>query len=287
MGDAPEHVNRVEGRSAAHNVVQARDVRGGLHFHQYASAAPVIVPHQLRGGIGHFVNRSRELARLDTLLADDRGRPRMSRVAALTGAGGVGKTSLALHWAHAAQGRFPGGELYANLCGYAADAPAAPEQVLGHFLEDLGIPAAQVPAARERRETLFRSLVAERRMLIFLDNAAHSAQVRPLLPGTAASLVLVTSRDDLTGLVTHSDAVRIRVPTFAADDAVTLLRATTADERTGDPGADLTELAVLCGGLPLALRIAAERAAGRPAISLRELIGELPGRDPVRGRPRR
>lgn len=97
--------------------------------------------------------------------------------------------------------RFPGGELYANLRGYAADAPAPPEVVLGRFLEDLGIPAAQVPLAPERRETLFRSLLADRRMLIFLDNAADSAQVRPLLPGTAQSLVLVTSRDDLTSLV--------------------------------------------------------------------------------------
>ncbi|AKH84402.1 hypothetical protein AA958_21890 [Streptomyces sp. CNQ-509] len=271
----PGHVNRVGGETVAHAVVQARDISGGLHLHQHGQATPVIVPHQLRGGAGHFVNRSRELARLDSLLAEDTARSRTSRVAALTGTGGVGKTSLALHWAHAAQGHFPGGELYANLCGYAAEAPAAPEQVLGHFLEDLGIPAAQVPAVRERRETLFRSLTAERRMLIFLDNAAHSAQVRPLLPGTAASLVLVTSRDDLTGLVTHGDAMRIRVLTFPADDAVTLLRATTADERTGDEGADLSELAGMCGGLPLALRIAAERAAGRPAISLRELIDEL------------
>ncbi|MFF0723436.1 NB-ARC domain-containing protein [Streptomyces sp. NPDC004134] len=268
-------MNRVGGETVAHAVVQARDISGGLHLHQHGQATPAIVPHQLRGGAGHFTNRSRELARLDSLLAEDAARSRTSRVAALTGTGGVGKTSLALHWAHAAQEHFPGGELYANLCGYAAEAPAAPEEVLGHFLEDLGVPAAQVPAVRERRETLFRSLVAGRRMLILLDNAAHSAQVRPLLPGTAASLVLVTSRDDLTGLVTHGDAVRIRVPTFPADDAVTLLRATTADERTGDPGADLSELAGMCGGLPLALRIAAERAAGRPAIPLRELIDEL------------
>ncbi|WBB63604.1 tetratricopeptide repeat protein [Streptomyces sp. WMMC500] len=274
-GDAPEHVNQVGGEAVAHAVVQARDIRGGLHLHHHAQVTPAVVPRQLRGGVGHFVNRSRELARLDTLLAEDTARPRTSRVAALTGTGGVGKTSLALHWAHAAQGHFPGGELYADLCGYAAGAPAAPERILGHFLEDLGVPAAQVPAVRERRETLFRSLVADRRMLIFLDNAAHSAQVRPLLPGTAASLVLITSRDDLTGLVTHSDAIRIRVPTFPADDAVALLRVTTADERTGDPGADLTELAGMCGGLPLALRIAAERAAGRPAIALRELIDEL------------
>lgn len=276
MGDgAPGHVNRIGGETVAHAVVQARDIEGGLHLHQHAQVMPALVPHQLRGGVGRFVNRSRELARLDALLAEDGARPRTPRVAALTGTGGIGKTSLALHWAHAAQGHFPGGELYANLCGYASEAPVSPEQILGHFLEDLGIPAAQVPAVRERRETLFRSLVADRRVLIFLDNAAHSAQVRPLLPGTAESLVLVTSRDDLTGLVTHSDALRIRVPTFAADDAVTLLRAATADERTGDPGADLAELAGMCGGLPLALRITAERAAGRPAISLRELIDEL------------
>ncbi|MGP3967402.1 ATP-binding protein [Streptomyces sp. 6N223] len=235
----------------------------------------MVIPHQLRGSVRHFVNRSQEVARLSALVADDGTEPHASRVAVITGTAGVGKTSLALHWAHTIREHFTGGELYANLRGYAADPPTPPEVVLGRFLEDLGISAAQVPVTRERRETLFRSLTAHRRMLIFLDNAADSAQVRPLLPGTAQSLVLVTSRDDLTSLVAQQDAVRVRVATLPTPDAVALLRAATAEDRPDDQGSDLSELALMCGGLPLALRIAAERAAGWPTVPLGELIDEL------------
>ncbi|RKN04846.1 ATP-binding protein [Streptomyces radicis] len=275
MGDTSGHINRVEGRTAAHSVVQARDIDGGVHIHQPPERPPAVIPHQLRGGIRHFVNRSRELSRLGTLIADHGAEPHASRVAVITGTAGVGKTTLALHWAHAIRSYFPGGELYANLRGYTADSPMSSDEVLGRFLEDLGMSATQVPTARDRRETLFRSLMADRRMLVFLDNAADSAHVRPLLPGTAASLVLITSRDDLTALVTQHDAVRVRVTTFPTTDAVALLRATTADDRPGDQGSDLTELARMCGGLPLALRIAAERAAGWPTMPLGELIDEL------------
>jgi tetratricopeptide (TPR) repeat protein len=275
MGHGSGHVNRIEGQTAAHSVVQARDVHGGVHVHQHPDHPLVVIPHQLRGGVRHFVNRSQELTRLSTLVAQDGADPYASRVAVVTGTAGVGKTSLALHWAHAIRQRFPGGELYANLRGYAADPPAPPEVVLGRFLEDLGIPAAQVPLAPERRETLYRSLMTDRRMLIFLDNAADSAQVRPLLPGTAQSLVLVTSRDDLTGLVAQQDAVRVRVATLPTADAVALLRAATAQDRPDDPGSELSELARLCDGLPLALRIAAERAAGWPTMPLSELMDEL------------
>jgi tetratricopeptide (TPR) repeat protein len=275
MDDRSEHINRIDGSASAHSVVQAKDVRGGVHFHQHPHAALAVVPRQLRSDIRHFINRSPELTRLATLIADDRVEPHAARVAVITGTAGVGKTSLAIHWAHTVRPHFPDGELYANLRGYAAAAPASPEEVLGRFLEDLGVPAAQVPPGRERRETLFRSLTADRRVLMFLDNAAHGAQVLPLLPGTAASLVLVTSRDDLTSLVAQHGALRVEVATLSATDAVALLRATTADYRESDRCADLAELARLCAGLPLALRIAAERAAGWAAMSLDELINEL------------
>lgn len=187
MGDTSGHVNRVEGQAAAHSVVQARDVHGGVHIHQHPEqpTALVVIPHQLRGGVRRFVNRSRELARLDILVADAGTEPHTSRVAVITGTAGVGKTSLALHWAHAVRPHFPGGELYANLRGYAADSPMSPEEVLGRFLEDLGIPPIQVPTARDRRETLFRSLMADRRALVFLDNAAVST-VHAYAPGAFA-----------------------------------------------------------------------------------------------------
>jgi tetratricopeptide (TPR) repeat protein len=277
MDDTAGHVNRFEGSASAQGVVQARDVHGGVHFHQQPRPAPALVPRQLRGDVRHFVNRARELTRLGRLVADGRDEPLVVPVAVITGTAGVGKTSLALHWAHAIRPHFPGGELYANLRGYAAGSAASPQEILGRFLEDLGVPAAQVPVERERRETMFRSLLADRRMLVILDNAADSTQVRPLLPATAGCLVVVTSRDALSGLVAQQGALRLEVTTFPTTDAVALLRATTADYRDRDRRADLAELARLCAGLPLALRIAAERAAGWPSMPLGELIDDLRG----------
>ncbi|MFD5720933.1 ATP-binding protein [Streptomyces sp. NPDC127036] len=275
MDDETGHVNRFDGSASAHTVVQAGEVHGGVHFHHQPLPDPSVIPHQLRGAVRHFVNRTQEQARLGSLVAGSHDEPHAVRVAAITGTAGVGKTSLALHWAHSVRPHFPGGELYANLRGYAAGPPASPQEILGHFLEDLGVPSTRMPAERERRETMFRSLMADRHMLMFLDNAADSTQVRPLLPATPGCLVVVTSRDDLSGLVAQQGALRLEVTTFSTTDAVTLLRATTADYRTRDRRADLAALARLCAGLPLALRIAAERAAGWPSMPLGELIDDL------------
>ncbi|WP_218136610.1 ATP-binding protein [Actinacidiphila guanduensis] len=236
---------------------------------------PTVVPRQLRGDVRHFVNRGRELSRLGTLLAEDRQDAQAVPVAVITGTAGVGKTSLALHWAHAVRSRFPDGQLYANLRGHSAASPASPEAVLSGFLQDLGVPSAHVPAEPERRETMFRSLLADRRMLVVLDNAADSAQVRPLLPAAPGCLVVVTSRDDLSGLVSRLGALRLEVTTLQTADAVALLRAATADYRARDRRADLAELARLCAGLPLALRIAAERAATWATMPMGELIDDL------------
>jgi tetratricopeptide (TPR) repeat protein len=276
--DVPAHANRFDGSAAAHTVVQAGEVSGGVHFHREAplpTTAPLIVPHQLRSSVRHFVNRSAEQARLSSLVANLEDEPHVVRVAAITGTAGVGKTSLALHWAHSVRSYFPGGELYANLHGHAAGSPAAPHDILARFLEDLGIPATHVPRQAERRETMFRSVLAERRVLLVLDNAAGSSQVRPLLPATSGCLVVVTSRDDLSGLVRREGAMRLDVATFGTSDAVELLRAATADYRNGDRRRELAVLARLCAGLPLALRIAAERAAGSPSMPLGELIDDL------------
>ncbi|WP_051798378.1 ATP-binding protein [Streptomyces sp. NRRL S-337] len=275
MSDGAGHSNTFGGSASAHGVVQARDVHGGVHLHQYVPDAPAIVPHQLLGGTRHFVNRSRELSRLGQLVADGRGTPAVLPLAVITGTAGVGKTSLALHWAHTIRSHYPGGELYANLRGYAVDSPVSPERILGRFLEDLGVPAALVPVEGERRESMFRSLIADRRMLVILDNAVDSGQVRPLLPGSAACLTVVTSRDDLSGLVAQQGALRVRLETFPAAEAITLLRTATAEYRGRDRRADLAELARLCARLPLALRIAAERAASWPSMPLSELIEDL------------
>src|SRR4051812_15290144 len=270
--DERRHANQFGGSGA--DVVQARDVQGGVHFHGYVPSFSV-TPRQLPGGIRGFVNRQAELARLDDIAAEHHEEPFAAAVAVITGTAGVGKTSLALHWAHGARQRFSAGELYVNLRGYDPGLPATPEQVLDRFLRDLGVPAAAIPVSLEDRASLYRSILADRRMLIVLDNAAHAAQVRPLLPGTPGSLVLVTSRNRLSGLVVREGAYRLSVGMLLEADAVTLLRAITAGYRAHDRPHELQELARLCARLPLALRIAAERAASRPLMLLDELIADL------------
>jgi tetratricopeptide (TPR) repeat protein len=266
------HANQFGGSGG--DVVQARDVRGGVHFHGYVPTFSV-TPRQLPGGVRGFVNRRAELERLDGFADNLQRDPFGTAVAVITGTAGVGKTSLALHWAHSARERFPAGELYVNLRGYDPGLPATPEQVLDRFLRDLGVPAPAVPARLEDQAALYRSILADRRMLIVLDNAASVSQVRPLLPGTPGSLVLVTSRNRLSGLVAREGAYRIGVDMLLEPDAVALLRAIIADYRSQDQPNELAELARLCARLPLALRIAAERAASRPLMMLGELIGDL------------
>ncbi|MER7707852.1 tetratricopeptide repeat protein [Kitasatospora sp. NPDC097605] len=260
---------------SAGNVVQARDILGPLHIH----AAPLpptrhgeAVPWQLPTDVRGFVNRSAEQQAMNHLLAEH---PRGPRILVLTGTAGVGKTSLALHWAHAVREQFPDGQLYANLHGYDPQEPTAPAQVLERFLRALGVPATAIPTDLEALASTYRSLVAGRRMLIVLDNASRAAQVRPLLPGTPGGLVVVTSRHRLSGLGVREGARHLTLEVLAEHDAVELLRAVTSDYRSEDDPAELVQLARLCARLPLALRIAAERAAGRPRMLLNDLIQDL------------
>jgi tetratricopeptide (TPR) repeat protein len=234
----------------------------------------VVTPRQLPGNLGGFVNRNAELARLLEIAAggEERG---PSGIVVITGTAGVGKTSLALRFAHSVRDRFPGGELYVNLRGYDPGEPASPHTVLGRFLRDLGVPAGMIGPTVEDRASLYRSILADRKLLILLDNAATVTQVRPLLPGSPGCLVVVTSRDRLAGLVAREGALRVHLDLLVEDDAVTLLQAVTAGLRPADQPVELAELAGLCARLPLALRIAAERAASRPRMGLAELIADL------------
>ncbi|MFC7276044.1 ATP-binding protein [Paractinoplanes rhizophilus] len=272
-GDVSRQVNRLTATGTG-NIVQARDVHGGVHFHR-DEAAFAVTPSQLPGDVRGFVNRHAELATLTSVAADQHDDPHAAAVTVITGTAGVGKTSLALHWAHQVRDRFPDGQLYVNLRGYDPGPPANTDEVLDRFLRDLGVPATAIPVRLDDRAALYRSLLATRRMLVVLDNAATTGQIRPLLPGTANCLVVVTSRSRLSGLVARDGAYRLGLDILLEDDAVALLGNVTARYRGHDQHRELVELARLCARLPLALRIAAERAASRPMMRLEELIADL------------
>ncbi|WP_049572863.1 ATP-binding protein [Streptomyces sp. SBT349] len=232
------------------------------------------LPRQLPGDVRDFVNREAELQRLDAILTGADGDPLVVSVCVIAGTPGAGKTSLALRWSHQARDRFPDGQLYVNLRGYDPGEPVTAEEALHRFLVALGVPTGAVPQDTDAAAALYRSLLADRRMLVLLDNAATVGQVRPLLPGKGRSLAVVTSRSRLAGLAIRDGAQRITLGTLAEPEAVALLRAVT-ERRTTDDADKLLELARLCARLPLALRIAGERAVSDPHAGLDDLIADL------------
>ena len=258
----------------ARDLVQARDVHGGVNILR-AGRPGQPVPRQLPGDVRGFVGRVRELQRLDHLLAGGGVQPNAVGITVISGTAGVGKTTLALHWAHRVRNRFPDGQLYVDLRGYAVGTPESAAVVLDRFLRALDVANAAIPTEIEEKAALYRSLLADRRVLIVLDNASSESQVRPLLPGTTSCLVVVTSRNRLLGLVGRLGAAHLTLDVFSEAEAVDLLRIKTIDFRGADDGAELAELAATCARLPLALRIAAQRAASRPRVPLRDMISSL------------
>ncbi|MGH3201136.1 MAG: tetratricopeptide repeat protein [Streptosporangiaceae bacterium] len=236
------------------------------------------VPRELPAGVAHFTGRTSELAALTGLLDPPGDQlPGTVVISAIGGTAGVGKTALAVHWAHRAKGHFPDGQLYVNLRGYDPAQPVAPADALAGFLRSLGVAGQDIPAEEAERAARYRSLLAGRRMLVVLDNAGSAEQVRPLLPGDPACAVAVTSRDALTGLVARDGARRLDLDLLPLQDAVGLLQALIGARVDADPAAAAV-LASQCCRLPLALRVAAELAAARPAVPLSELVGELADR---------
>src|SRR5580704_2609423 len=251
---------------------------------ELAPAAPVpvaaagqttrhVVPRELPGPVRHFTGRAAELAELSDLAA---GGGRALVICAVDGTAGVGKTALAIQWAHQVAGRFPDGQLYVNLRGYDPGEPVLAADALAGLLRTLGVPGEEIPGETEERARLYRSRLAGRRMLVLLDNARDADQVRPLLPGTPGCAVLVTSRDALAGLVARDGAARLDLDLLPLDDAVALLTELIGEPARADPGA-AAELARCCARLPLALRVAAELAAARPAVPLTGLVADLAG----------
>jgi transcriptional regulator with XRE-family HTH domain len=235
------------------------------------------VPRQLPGAVRYFTGRAGELAVLTGLL-DQAGqeRPGTVVISAIGGTAGVGKTALAVHWAHQAAGRFPDGQLYAGLRGYGPDRPVPAADALAGFLRALGVAGQDIPPGADERAARYRSLIAGRKMLVLLDNARSEEQVRPLLPGTASCVTVVTSRDTLAGLVARDGAARLDLDLLPEADATGLLQVLIGRRASADPVATAMVVARCCR-LPLALRVAAERAAARPADSLASLAAELAG----------
>jgi DNA-binding SARP family transcriptional activator/tetratricopeptide (TPR) repeat protein len=233
------------------------------------------VPQQLPASVAHFAGREEELAALTALLDQaSAGTPGTVVISAIGGTAGVGKTALAVHWAHQVGDRFPGGQLYVNLRGYDPGQPMTVGDALAGFLRALGVPGPDIPAEEDERAARYRSLLAGRRLLVVADNAGSVEQVRPLLPGSPACVLVVTSRDSLAGLVARHGATRLELGLLPLRDAVGLLRSLIGVRVDADPEA-AEALALQCARLPLALRVAAELAAARPATPLADLAGEL------------
>ncbi|MET8848651.1 tetratricopeptide repeat protein [Amycolatopsis sp. NPDC004625] len=255
------------------------------------SSSGGLVPRQLPAAVRDFTGRAEHLAALDALAPPepdhhDRERhPGQGRlggpethsvvITAVDGAGGIGKTTLALHWAHRNQDRFPDGTLHVNLRGYGPATPATAGEALSGFLRAVGVAARAIPAEVEEQSALLRSLLAGRRMLMVLDNARSAEQVRPLLPGTPGCMVLVTSRDSLTGLVVTDAAHRLTLDLLDPPEALDLVTGILGARRAAAEPDAVDDLIRQCARLPLALRIAATRAAAHPRQSVADIVADL------------
>jgi DNA-binding SARP family transcriptional activator len=249
---------------------------GPAHIRRSLSAAAEhVVPRQLPTAPRHFTGRSSELGALSGLL-DSVQQANAVVIAALTGMAGIGKTALAVHWAHQIVDRFPDGQLFADLRGFSPSGiPVAPTEVLCSFLSALGVSADRIPARVAEQAALYRTLLAGRRVLVVLDNAQNAEQVRPLLPGSPGCLVLVTSRNRPTGLAAAEGARLLNLGVLTAGESYSLLAKNLGIGRTTAEPEAVSELIALCARLPLALCDAAARAVTRPGLPLAALTAEM------------
>lgn len=232
-------------------------------------------PAQLPLAASDFVGRQAELAQLDACLDEWAGGPTTVVISAVSGMAGIGKTALALRWAHQVAGRFSDGQLYVNLRGYDdADAVSPADALLG-FLEALEVPLARIPSSTDARAGLYRSLLASRQMLVVLDNARDSDQVRPLLPGAGRCVVVVTSRDHLRGLVSAEGAKPLTLGVLSDEESLSLLGCRIDRDRLAAEPAAVAEIIEATGRLPLALSIVAARMATRSTFPLSAFAAEL------------
>jgi DNA-binding SARP family transcriptional activator len=231
-------------------------------------------PAQLPADLADFTGRSRQIAQLGQLLrqaAEQQPPSGPGALAVVTGAGGIGKTTLAIRIAHQLRDRFPDGQLYVDLRG-TTDAPLAAEDVVARLLRDLGVDASRVPADPQERDSLYRSILADRRVLIVLDDARDTAQVRPLIPGSVRCAVIITSRHRLSTLPTSG---RADLDILEPDDASALIGRIIGAQRVAAEPDAVQEVLRACAGLPLAIRISAARLVARPTQNIRSFADRL------------
>lgn len=236
-------------------------------------------PAQLPADVAGFVGRTEDLERLDA--AADRAGP--MPIVSIVGAPGVGKTALAVRWAHRVAERFPDGQLYVNLRGYDAASPMTPIEALARFLRALGVRAEQVPVDEDEASALYRTLLADLKVLVVLDNASSARQIDPLLPGSPTCAVVVTSRDALTGLTAAHGARRVSLDVLQPPEAHRLLAAVIGDERASAEPEGVAALARTCGYLPLALRVVGADLDAQPHTSADAYAEDLSGAAEIAG----
>ncbi|HEU5331576.1 MAG TPA: BTAD domain-containing putative transcriptional regulator [Actinocrinis sp.] len=233
-------------------------------------------PAQLPRDLEAFAGRQRELAGLRALLPTGGAAPGTVVISAVAGAPGVGKTTLAIHWAHQVAPLFPDGQLYVDLRGYdPSGAVVPPHEAIRGFLDALGVPSGEVPSGFDAQVGKYRSLLAERRMVVVLDNARSADQVRPLLPAAAGCLSIVTSRDQLLGLVASGGVRAWRLDALSARESLEFLARRLGRRRVAAQPEAAGALAELCGHLPLTLAVVCARAGEHPATPLADFVAEL------------
>jgi len=234
------------------------------------------VPRQLPAPVRHFTGRTAELAVLDALLTEATVAGAPVVISAIAGTAGIGKTTLAVHWAHRVADRFPDGQLYVNLRGFdPGGSPMTPAEAVRGFLDALAVPSERLPVELDAQAALYRSRLAGRQMLVVLDNARDTAQVLPLLPGTPGCLVLVTSRNRLTGLIAAAGAQPLPLDLFTEVEAEALLARRLGPARLAAEPQATRDIITACARLPLALTLVAARVAAQPTFPLATLAGEL------------
>jgi DNA-binding SARP family transcriptional activator/tetratricopeptide (TPR) repeat protein len=234
---------------------------------------PIGVPAQLPADIPHFTGRDEPLRRLDALLSSAGAG---TGAVVISGTAGVGKTALAVHWAHRVRHRFPDGQLYVNLRGFDPSGTGMdPAEAVRSFLDTLGVPAPRIPAQLDAQAALYRTLLADKRMLVLLDNASDPDQVRPLLPGAGASLALITSRAQLTGLIVTEGAHLLPLDLLTPDEAGDLLTRRIGTARASAEPQAVEEISARCARLPLAVAVVGARASTLPHLPLAAIAADL------------